>query len=241
MPANVQFEFKGPPTALKATTTLPLPGPGAAPMEIEFNKQRIRLLFRPGARGAPGFVSFRLPPETPPGNYKGTVYAGDETYPAAIQIEEFNRIVVEPASLALKGAAGEEAAGKVSVQNAGNVAQKLASSQAITLRKAGAMSRGIQKAFKQSGGDIASKLIVLGKQLSSEPEMQATFKCSASFNTLARGEAGTVEIRVKIPGETETAVWTGNLAILSGTAAVTLDVVKGKPRVVSPKKREGKG
>jgi hypothetical protein len=238
MPADVQFNFKGPPTDLRATTAIAWSRSDAPAPEIEIKGQRYPLGFSFQRDRSVGLWSFRILENTPPGVMQGLVHLGDKTYPASVEVLEYRRIILEPRALTLEGAPGSELATTVLAKNSGNVPQKAGGSQTLKLRAAGAIARGVRKAFKETSGDLGSRLIVLGEHMSSEPWVEVKFGVRADFAKLDPGAEGHVEIRVHAPDDPHRSEeWTGNLQLFESAVSVTLKVTQksqppSKPRGV---------
>jgi hypothetical protein len=148
-----------------------------------------------------------------------------------VEIDEQPRVVVQPRALRLSAAPGAQAVARVRVTNAGNVARPVERAQTITLRKADSIARGAREAFGDASGDLVSRLIALGRKLSAEPTREANIDYKADFKSLKIGDAGNVEVLVRLPDEWEqdTGAWTGQLSFLGTRLGVTLDVSPRAP------------
>ena len=223
---NPQFHFKGPPDRLEAKAPFALPGSHWPPPEVEISNHRHVLQSQTGDDESGPSLSFKLPAHTPPGTTKAMVHVGNESYPATIEVQELTKIITEPQTVILAGVPGSKTAATVQVMNAGNVSKGIEPAQTIVLRRADAVSRGVRKAFKETSGDLVSRLIVLGEHLSSEPSAQATVDFKSDFSALPAGDQRNVEISVHIPDGLERSVkWSGNLSLLGMAVTVTLDVL----------------
>jgi hypothetical protein len=147
-----------------------------------------------------------------------------------------NRIILEPRVLILEGQAGSQLTLTLLAKNAGNAPQKVGGAQAVKLRAAGAIARGIRKAFKETSGDLGAKLIALGEHVSSEPAVDVKFDIRADFAELPPGAEGRVEVRVRVPDDPHWAgEWTGNLQLFESAVSVTLKVTQKTQPPSKPK------
>src|SRR5438552_2435478 len=144
------------------------------------------------------------------------------------EVSKLGRIILERDALRFEGGPGSELVVTVPVRNTGDVLERVSvSSQKITLRSPGAIARGVRKAFKETSGDLASRLIVLGEHLSSEPAVDVTFDIKSDVSELKPGDQGKLEIRVHVPKDLRTASeWTSNVSILGSTVPVNLKVAE---------------
>jgi hypothetical protein len=220
---NPRFHFKGPPAELAAEMVVEgLPG-GPLP-EVQIGEQSYVLQPQTGAEGSVTSLTLKLPPQTPPGKTEAVVHIGDKNYAAVIEVAEMAKVLAEPADVTLLGKPGSSTTAKVRVTNAGNVSRTIEGEQRIVLRHAGAISRGVRKAFHETSGDAVSRLIALGEHLSAEPVQKVQFDVKADFSTLAAGDERTVEILVRIPDEMDRSTqWKGSLTLLGMALSVTID------------------
>jgi len=225
--SNVRFYFKGPPNQLESEAAVVLPMKGGVPVpELEFGNQRHALrLLQSGSDEPARSLRLELPSDTSPGTIEATVHFGGKSYPATIVVEELSRIVTEPRSVSLSCLPGSRPATTVRVTNAGNIRQQLEPQQTILMRHADAISRGVRKAFKNTSGDLISRMIVLGEELSSEPIREVRFDIKADSNELAAGDQQSVEIGAEIPRDIDRSVsWKGSLVLFRQAINVTLDM-----------------
>ena len=227
---KVQLSFKGPPNRLVGESVLRLAETGR-PLVLELNGRRYRLGVRKA--GSDGVsLRLRLPENTPSGTHAARVHAGEQSYDASVEVDEKPRFVVEPAEIHLAASPGRATVTTVRVRNAGNVARPLEGTQTVTFREAGAIGRGVRKAFGEESGDIASRLIELGRQLDSEPARQAEVGCKADFDSLEAGAEANVQVRVRLSDEWKgnPGSWSGQLSLLGASVGLTVDVAGKVPK-----------
>lgn len=72
-----------------------------------------------------GGMRLRLQPQTPPGDYATTLYAGDRTMAAVLRVLPAVQATLNPADLSFTGAPGEQPTALMTLVNSGNVPVEL--------------------------------------------------------------------------------------------------------------------
>jgi hypothetical protein len=123
-----------------------------------------RVAIRPVNRAASGLslVKLRLPRDTPPGTYEGTVEVGGVEVPIVAQVEPRARLRFMPASLMIKAAPGAMIDADLTLVNSGNVAVTLEPKYTFCIYD----GTGIERAFfvaltdeQAKGGQRLDKLM----------------------------------------------------------------------------------
>jgi hypothetical protein len=136
-----------------------------------------------------------------------------------------------PAEIELTGAAGAAAVAELTLANTGDAPLALAAEGVATFRAAGALARGIREGFVATGGDLAGRLIALGRVLEAEPSLEVAYRLEADGDTLAPGAAAAVRIHFEIPeSAAPRQTWTARLPLFGAGLQATLKTVarKGK-------------
>lgn len=210
-------------------------------LHVEVGGER-HLLSVSSHEGAGTTFQFALPPPTPPGSLDATVHLAGEAYPALIEVQELKAVLVEPKTLEFRGARGSGAVATMQITSMGNVAIPLEPEKTLSLRKSGALARGVQKAFRDTHGDLISRLIVLGDHLSTEAAEEVTATCTAEFSALEVGESHPVKVGLRVPDELDpSTTWKGTLPLLGTLIDVRLAITADPQRRPAAKRRARKG
>jgi len=108
------------------------------------------------------------------------------------------RVARGPKSVAMHGRAGGDIVMRVRVTNSGETRLAIDPDAVVTLRRPDALARSIKGAFKGGQGDLAARLIALGKRLERETAAEASVSYKADFEYLEPGETAQVEIHMHL-------------------------------------------
>ncbi|HVL97824.1 MAG TPA: hypothetical protein VM324_00835 [Egibacteraceae bacterium] len=223
------LRFRGLPDAVEAFVPLAL-GEASFALEVDLpDPEAVAVLLAPSGPGT--LVRLTLPTTTPAGMYEGTLTAGEERYPAVVEVEPNRAVELYPAQLRLRVAPGGRATERLTLVNEGNVAVEVPRADAVGLFPVDGADRAIGGALRDDKAKGSARLDRLMDGLAGEHGGLLRIGVDQGAGPVEPG--GVAEIALTLsasdrlqPGRTYTAIW----HLAGWTYAITVEAEPAPPK-----------
>ena len=174
-------------------------------------------------------LTFSMPDDTPPGEYKAEVALGDSVHGAMVTIELRRLARITPSTIDVKARGGKTVKATLSVSNCGNGSLSLDVDKAITLRESGALGQSLASSLKRNDLDLADRLVSLGRELQRQTSHEVQVAGRMTPSTLDVGAHSEVVVELTIPEDIGTGTtWSGTLGMLGTRVRVSVEPVRAR-------------
>jgi hypothetical protein len=145
--------------------------------------------------GDPARARLRLPPETPPGQYEGSLeYADGRRQPLHLTVEPRPRIRVSPGTLRLSGAAGARVQAQLHLENRGNVPLQIDEALVTGVFDDNGIETALASAYRLQSEDITQIVSTVFGRLREAHGGLLKLRVSEGAGLLAVGESRLLQL-----------------------------------------------
>lgn len=171
-------------------------------------------------------IRLRLPPETPPGHYRGQASVGGEQLGIVVNVEPVSRIRVRPAQSAVDAAAGGHAEFEVVLTNAGNIPFDIPNAGTFDLDSSEGQDRALGRALRAKLEPHERRVDRFFEEMRELHGGEAQIEVGKGAGALEPGASRTLHCRIAVPdiaqpGQSYTGTWELDGAVHTITVEVT--------------------